>query len=144
MTERTSSETGTEDRRSILIVEDERLMLRLLERVFSERGYHVLTASDGEQAMEIYRRHKLEIDIVLLDIGLPKITGWQVFLKMKEENAGVRVVIASGYLQPELKSEMSRSGIRHFVAKPYMIDDVVGILQNAMQENQGTADEDSH
>jgi two-component system, cell cycle sensor histidine kinase and response regulator CckA len=105
-------------RGTILIVEDEQLMLRLVEKVLLQHGYQVLVASDGEAAIEVYRRHKLEIDVVLLDVGLPKLTGWDVLLKMKEENSDVRVVIATGFLEPKMKTEMSRVTVKHFVDKP--------------------------
>jgi two-component system cell cycle sensor histidine kinase/response regulator CckA len=114
---------------TILIVEDERLMLRLVEKVLLQHGYQVLVASDGEEAIEVYRRHKLEIDVVLLDVDLPKLTGWDVLLKMKEENPDVRVVIATGFLEPKMKTEMFRVTVKHFVDKPYMLDEVVETLQ---------------
>jgi two-component system cell cycle sensor histidine kinase/response regulator CckA len=116
-------------RGTILIVEDERLMLRLVEKVLLQHGYQVLVASDGEEAIEVYRRHKLEIDVVLLDVDLPKLTGWDVLLKMKEENPDVRVVIATGFLEPKMKTEMFRVTVKHFVDKPYMLDEVVETLQ---------------
>jgi CheY-like chemotaxis protein len=114
---------------TILIVEDEQLMLRLVEKVLLQHGYQVLVASDGEEAIEVYRRHKLEIDVVLLDVDLPKLTGWDVLLKMKEENPDVRVVIATGFLEPKMKTEMFRVTVKHFVDKPYMLDEVVETLQ---------------
>ena len=117
-------------RGTILIVEDEQLMLRLVEKVLLQHGYQVLVASDGEEAIEVYRRHKLEIDVVLLDVGLPKLTGWNVLLKMKEENSDVRVVIATGFLEPKMKTEMFRVTVKHFVDKPYMLDEVVETLQS--------------
>ncbi len=117
-------------RGTILIVEDEQLMLRLVEKVLLQHGYQVLVASDGEAAIEVYRRHKLEIDVVLLDVGLPKLTGWDVLLKMKEENSDVRVVIATGFLEPKMKTEMSRAAVKHFVDKPYILDDLVETLQS--------------
>jgi DNA-binding NtrC family response regulator len=119
--------------KTILVVEDEKLMLRLLEKVFSQRGYHVMTVSDGEEAIEVYNCHKLKIDIVLLDVGLPKMTGWEVFLKMKHENPDVRVVIASGYLEPKRKADMTCAGVKDFVNKPYRLDDVVRTIQNVIE-----------
>jgi two-component system cell cycle sensor histidine kinase/response regulator CckA len=116
-------------RGTILIVEDEQVMLRLVEKVLLQHGYQVLVASDGEEAIEVYRRHKLEIDVVLLDVDLPKLTGWDVLLKMKEENPDVRVVIATGFLEPKMKTEMFRVTVKHFVDKPYMLDEVVETLQ---------------
>jgi len=67
-----------------------------------------LTATDGEEALDVYNLHKAEIDIVLLDLGLPKVTGMDVIPKLKEQNPAVNIVIASGYLEPELKAELSR------------------------------------
>ncbi len=117
-------------RGTILIVEDEQVMLRVVEKVLLQHGYQVLVASDGEEAIEVYRRHKLEIDVVLLDVDLPKLTGWDVLLKMKEENPDVRVVIATGFLEPKMKTEMSRVTVKQFVDKPYMLDEVVETLQS--------------
>ena len=117
-------------RGTILIVEDEQVMLRLVEKVLLQHGYQVLVASDGEEAIEVYRRHKLEIDVVLLDVDLPKLTGWDVLLKMKEDNPDVRVVIATGFLEPKMKTEMFRVTVKHFVDKPYMLDEVVETLQS--------------
>jgi two-component system, cell cycle sensor histidine kinase and response regulator CckA len=73
------------------------------------------------------------IDIVLLDVGLPKMTGWQVFSKMKQEKLDVRVVIASGYLEPKRKADMTRAGVKEFVNKPYRLDDVVSTIQNVIE-----------
>ena len=66
-------------------------------------------------------------------IGLPKIAGWDVILKMKEENPEVKVVVASGYIEPELKSEMYRAGVKDFVYKPYTLDHVVETLQTLIE-----------
>jgi|SRR5687767_265649 len=121
--------------RTMLVVDDERLMLRLLEKFFSEHGYHVLLAADGEQAMEIYRSYKPRIDAVLLDIGLPKTTGEEVFRRMKQENAAVKVVIASGYLAANVKTELAFAGVKRFVNKPYVLTELLEVFQDVI-ENQ--------
>jgi CheY-like chemotaxis protein len=118
---------------TILLVEDEKNMLDLLEKTLVQQGYQVLTAADGEAALNIYRRSKDVIDVVLLDIGLPKVAGRDVLLKIKKENPGVKVVIASGYLEPKLKSEIDRAGVKHFLSKPYRPDEVVRTLQSLIE-----------
>ena len=124
--ELSSSSNQTANRRgTILVVEDEQLVLRLLKRILSQEGYEVLTAADGEEAIEVFRSHKEEIDGVLLDIGLPKLSGVNVFQKMKEDNPDLRVVIASGYLAPEVKTEMVRAGVKHFFSKPYIFQEII-------------------
>jgi len=119
---------------TFLIVEDEQLVLRLLEKVLLDHGSKVFTAADGEEAIAVYRRHKQEINVVLLDMGLPKIAGWEVLLEMKKENPDVCAVIATGYLKPEAKTKLYRAGVKHFVNKPYMPENVVEILQSLVEQ----------
>jgi CheY-like chemotaxis protein len=114
-------------------VEDEKNMLDLLEKTLVRHGYQVLAAADGETALNIYRRSKQAIDVVLLDIGLPKVAGGDVLLKIKNENPDVKVIIASGYLEPKLKSEIDRAGVKHFLSKPYKPDEVVRTLQSLIE-----------
>src|SRR5262245_30937879 len=111
-------------RETILIVEDEHLMVRLLEKFFSNHGYRVLAASDGEEAIELYCRHKPEIDAVLLDARLPKTSGEEVFQRMKQNNPAVKVVMASGFMEADLKTEMALAGVKRFVNKPYVLDEL--------------------
>jgi PAS domain S-box-containing protein len=118
---------------TVLVVEDEKNMLSLLEKVLLQQGYQVFTATDGEKALEIYQHHNGTIDVVLLDIGLPKLAGEDVLRKMKQQNPGVKVVIASGYLEPELKAKMDQAGVQYFLPKPYLPDKVVKILQRAIE-----------
>ena len=115
---------------TILLVEDEKNMLDLLEKTLARHGYQVLAAADGETALNIYRRSKEAIDVVLLDIGLPKVAGGDVLLKIKNENPDVKVVIASGYREPKLKSEIDRAGVKYFLPKPYRPDELVKALQS--------------
>jgi PAS domain S-box-containing protein len=119
---------------TVLLVEDEQHMLDLLEGALLQRGYRVFTATDGDKALEIYQRHKQVIDIVLLDVGLPKVAGEDVLHRMKQEHPDVKIVIASGYLELALKSEMEQAGITHFLQKPYMPDDVARAFQSLLKE----------
>jgi two-component system cell cycle sensor histidine kinase/response regulator CckA len=119
--------------KTVLVVEDERSMLRLLERFLSRQGYQVLLAADGEQAIDGYCRRKTEIDVVLLDVGLPKVSGVDVFRKMKKENPDVRVVVASGYLDLQIKTEMYRAGVRAFVDKPYLLPEMLEKLRSVTE-----------
>jgi two-component system, cell cycle sensor histidine kinase and response regulator CckA len=118
---------------TILLVEDEKSMLNLLEKILVRHGYRLLAAADGETALNIYRRNKETIDVVLLDIDLPKVAGRDVLLEIKNENPDVKVVIASGYLEPELKSEIDRAGVKYFLPKPYRPDEVVRTLQSLIE-----------
>jgi two-component system, cell cycle sensor histidine kinase and response regulator CckA len=131
--EASSSNRKAQAQRTVLVVEDERSMLRLLERFLSRQGYQVLLAADGEQAIDGYCRHKTEIDVVLLDVGLPKVGGVDVLRKMKKENPEVRVVVASGYLDPKIKTEMYRAGVKAFIDKPYLLPEMLEKLRSVAE-----------
>jgi signal transduction histidine kinase/ActR/RegA family two-component response regulator len=120
---------------TVLIVEDEEMMLHALGKILGEQGYKVLKASDGEMALETYQRHKDTIDVVLLDLGLPKMSGRDVLLRMKNKNPDVKVVIASGHFEDELNSDIDQAGVKHLLRKPYMPDEVIKILQSLTKRN---------
>jgi two-component system cell cycle sensor histidine kinase/response regulator CckA len=129
----TDMTTTSNGEATVLLVEDEEHMLYLLERIFSKHGYKVLKASDGKTAIKTYQRHKETIDAVLLDIGLPKVAGQDVLRKMKQEKPDVKIVVASGYLEPELKSEINRAGVKYWLQKPYLPNEVIKIFQSVIE-----------
>jgi PAS domain S-box-containing protein len=105
-------------RATILIVEDEAHLLELVKLSAEKRGFRVLTARDGEEALHVYQNHWQEIDSVLLDWGLPRLGGSAVFRKLKEVNPQVQVIGISGYLDFDLRDSMLREGVRDFLQKP--------------------------
>ncbi len=118
--------------RTVLIVEDEEHTARLLKTVLARRGCNALVALDGAAALEIFETRWREIDAVLLDIGLPKIPGWDVMRRMKEIDPSVKIIVASGNIAPEMRDDMHRVGVKDFVDKPYAFDGVAEKLENLM------------
>jgi CheY-like chemotaxis protein len=119
---------------TVLVVEDEESMLYVLEKTLVNHGYKVLKASDGELAVRIYQRDKESIDVVFLDIGLPKLSGRDVLFKIKQENQDAKIVVSSGYFEEEFKSDFEQAGIKHFLQKPYTLDHVLQTLQSVIEE----------
>ena len=72
---------------------------------------------------------------MLLDLGLPKVPGIDVIQKLKEHNPAVKIVVATGYLEPELKSEIFRSGVKDCINKPYVVRDVLEKLGSLIQSS---------
>jgi PAS domain S-box-containing protein len=120
-------------RGTILVVEDEEPLVRLLNKILPREGYQVFAATDGEQGLDVYQDHKSEIDVVLLDLGLPKMTGMDVIPKLREQNPDVNIVIATGYLEPELKAELLRAGVRECIHKPYLLNEVLEKLDAVLE-----------
>jgi signal transduction histidine kinase/ActR/RegA family two-component response regulator len=120
---------------TVLVVEDEERMLHALGKILVKQGYKVLKATDGEMALDTYERHNETIDVVLLDLGLPKMSGRDVLLRMKNRNPDVKVVIASGHFEDEMNSDIDQAGVKHLLRKPYMPDEVIKILQSLTKRN---------
>ncbi len=117
---------------TILIVEDEEALLLLLQEVLRGKGYTVLAASDGVQGLEIYAQHRDEIDAVITDMGLPRQSGYDMFVKIRELNPVAKVILASGYLNPALKSKLFVAGAKAFIPKPFQTGDVLRKLREVL------------
>jgi two-component system cell cycle sensor histidine kinase/response regulator CckA len=116
---------------TILVVEDEDLMRGFLVALLEQKGYKVLEAIDGEEAVKVHAAHANEIDLVLSDVGLPKLDGWEASKRMKEVNPNLLVFLASGYLDPNLRTEIMKGGIRGFIEKPYRPNDILEKVREA-------------
>ncbi|MBN1396497.1 MAG: response regulator, partial [Bacteroidetes bacterium] len=115
---------------TLLVVEDEEALLTSLQMMLDEKGYKVLTAGDGLTAINIFKEKKNEIDLVVTDFGLPGMTGLEVSRQTKNIKPEQLVILATGYLDPEMKSELQRAGVMHFLFKPY---DVVEVLKTVRE-----------
>ncbi|MEX2117290.1 MAG: PAS domain S-box protein, partial [Bacteroidota bacterium] len=124
---------GTE---TILVVEDESLLLEMVRFLLESKGYKVLVAHDGAEAIEQYKNHRQEIALVLTDLGLPKMTGAEEFKRLKEIDPDVKVVFASGFIDPDVKSELQKGGADDFLQKPYMAGEILQVVRSALDKQR--------
>ncbi len=116
----------------VLIVEDEETLLDLLETTFQERGYRVFLASDGINGLAEYREHMNEISVVVTDFGLPKADGAALLRSLQSLNPAVKVVVASGFFEPHVRSELIKGGVRALVSKPYSLAEVLSVVRKVI------------
>jgi CheY-like chemotaxis protein len=120
---------GTE---TILVVEDEQPMRDLARGFLEAKGYRVLSATDGEEALSVFAHQRGSISLVFCDMGLPRLDGAATFLKMKELAPDVRCILVSGYLEPEVKADLLRAGAKAFVQKPYTPPELLRSVREAL------------
>jgi PAS domain S-box-containing protein len=120
---------GTE---TLLIVEDETALNENLNAVLTGKGYTVLSAFDGLTAVKIYTERQKEIALVLTDLGLPKMTGMEEFKRIRQLNPTVRIIVATGYLDPEMRSELLKAGVQKFIYKPYNPKEVLKVVREVL------------
>jgi two-component system, cell cycle sensor histidine kinase and response regulator CckA len=107
---------------TILFVEDEAQQLKYMQRLLEGQGYRVLGAKDGMEAVALHRRHSEEIALVVLDLRLPKLSGWDAFQEMKKEDPRIKALVASAYVTPEVKSAIDNGELLGLFVKPYSVD----------------------
>jgi len=125
---------------TILLVEDEEMLRELGVTILESEGYRVIAAKDGMEAVELFEAHRDDIGLVVCDLGLPRLGGREAFLKMKESRPGVRAIVASGYLEPMIRSEMLKAGVLDTIQKPYDFNDLLTKIRSAI----GPEVEDDH
>jgi PAS domain S-box-containing protein len=103
----------------LLVVEDEEPLRQLLQSLLEARGYSVLATEDGESALRVYHRHRETIAAVITDYELPIMDGGKLFLQLQAMDPGVKFILASGYVDPEVRARLMAAGVKSFIQKPY-------------------------
>jgi len=106
---------------TVLLVDDEEVILDVSEKVLKVLGYKVLVASGGAEAIEIFKTHRDSIDLVLLDIIMPHMGGGEVYDRLKEISPEVKVLLSSGYSIDGEASKIMERGCNGFIQKPFDI-----------------------
>jgi PAS domain S-box-containing protein len=107
------------DSGTILIVDDEDIIRITGKAILEEAGYTVLLAEDGLDGLNVLKKHKDEIDLVILDMVMPKMNGREVFYKMRSLKPDCAILIASGFTKDENLNELKENGLAGFIAKPF-------------------------
>jgi len=116
-------------REKILLVDDEDMILDTCSRLLSNLGYETLTALTGKEALDIYARHANSIDLVIIDMIMPDMTGRDLFDRLKEKNPRIKTLLSSGYSLNEQAQNILDRGCDGFIQKPYNITQLSEIIR---------------
>jgi len=115
--------------KTVLVVDDEEMIREVIKKMLESVGAKVLTAADGLEAIEIYKNHCQMIELVLLDLSMPKLKGDEVFREIKKLNDNVKVILMSGYNDQELSQKLVGRGFAGFIQKPFSIKELLKIIE---------------
>ena len=121
----------------ILLVDDEPVLLDVGTKILERSGYEVLTAENGEKALEIFRQRKNDISAVVLDVNMPGMGGHKCLALIKQIDAGAKVIIASGYASESHLRDIMEQGVAAYVAKPYRRHELLGAIRSVLQQDGG-------
>jgi len=113
------SETHSGNGEHILLAEDEEVIREMTQLALESRGYTVTTAADGATALALYQQRWKEIDLVIADMVMPRLSGMELLARMKEINANVRVIVSSGFSRELEGRHMLQYGCLGYLQKPY-------------------------
>jgi CheY-like chemotaxis protein len=119
---------------TVLIVEDEDVLRLAVSRMLRKQGFRVIEAGDGSSALELIHAHKDEIDVVLLDVTLPRVSGREVFAEVRQLRPNLKVILTSAYSRETVDASFAGEAIEGFIRKPFQLVDLVGLLQHAVSE----------
>lgn len=103
----------------ILVIDDEELVRKTAGRILEKCGYEVILAEDGEEGVRLFKEHHAKIRVVVLDMAMPKMSGKEAFIKMKEVDPEAKVILVSGFRQDKRVEEVLELGVKKFLQKPY-------------------------
>jgi len=119
---------------TVLIVDDEETIRETAAMMLEDMGFKTLTAVDGLDGVESFKRHQHEISVVLLDMTMPKLDGQGCFRALRQLDEHVKVVLSSGYNEQEATSRFTGKGLAGFIQKPYHPDALEAVIQSIVTQ----------
>jgi signal transduction histidine kinase/CheY-like chemotaxis protein len=116
---------------TVLLVDDEEMIRNIGRSLLMKVGYKVLLAEDGQEAVEIYTQHAGAIDLVILDLRMPRLSGREALRRLRHFDPEARVLFSSGF-SSETITETEADGVLGFVSKPYRAQDLANAVRQAL------------
>ena len=132
--EKDAAEAPAAGEGTILLIDDEEMILDVGKSMLEKLGYHVLAAAAGGQAVEIYRKRAHEIDLIILDLIMPEMNGRETYDRLKEIAPGAKVLFSSGYSKEGVADALLRDAAAGFIQKPF---DMEKLSRNVRQALDG-------
>ncbi|MGD9235689.1 MAG: PAS domain S-box protein [Desulfobacterales bacterium] len=114
----------------ILLIDDEKMIIDVGRELLQELGYDVLTASSGREAIEVYRQKHAQVDLVIMDLIMPGLSGGETYDRLKEINTDVKVLLSSGYSINGQAAKIMERGCDGFIQKPFNINQLSEKIQS--------------
>jgi len=116
----------------VKLVEDETEVLAIAKDMLSTLGFTVLEAVNGREALEQYQKNAARITLVVTDIGMPVMDGYELFRELKKLNPVLPIIISSGFGETEVTSRIPREEVAGMVSKPYRFDQLRKVLKSVL------------
>jgi PAS domain S-box-containing protein len=123
---------------TVLIIDDEEAIRMVTTEMLELCGYRALTAGSGTEGISLYLQHRNEIQVILLDINMPVLSGTETMLKLKEVDPAVRILVTSGFIRDERAEALMNLGAAGFVQKPFTLSLLARAIADAIEKKTPT------
>lgn len=117
---------------TILVIDDEEIIRKIVGEMLERLGYSTLEAADGVQAVEIFKENQEKIDCVLCDVVMPRMNGWETVSAIRENAPDIPVILASGYNEAHVMVGHNELAIQAFLEKPFLFSQLKEVLANLL------------
>lgn len=114
----------------ILIIDDDEVQLQLQQSILADQGYTIHSTADGPQGITLFKAHRP--DLVLLDIGLPSVSGIEVLRQIRQIDPKAKIIVITGYASVESAVVAIREGAWDYVRKPYDVNALLKKIETAL------------
>ena len=118
----------------VLLVDDEEIVRNIAFKMLTRIGYEVVLTSDGQEAVDFYQDHHEEIDLVVVDMLMPRMNGRDCFRRLREINPQVRAILSTGYSHNQSIQEVLDEGLLAYISKPFDLQEIASVVGSVLVE----------
>jgi two-component system, cell cycle response regulator DivK len=119
----------------ILIIDDMVSVLKFLEVILKKQGYRVIQANGGEEGLQAYYDHQDELDLVLLDLQMPVMTGFEIAKRIREQDQKIPILAQTALSRDENRIEAMEAGCTDIVLKPIDMTQLISMVREYLGES---------
>lgn len=123
------------EKKTILIAEDDRVIRELLIVILKAAGYDLVTAVDGVEAVEAFKRNDKKVELIITDIGMPRMNGLEAIVIIREMSKDVPIMILSIWESLEYKQIAEQNNVREYMKKPFDVEEVIRKVHTILPNN---------
>jgi two-component system cell cycle sensor histidine kinase/response regulator CckA len=117
----------------VLLVEDEDAVRSFAARALGTRGYQVLEASTGAEALEVFEEHHGDVDLVVSDVVMPEMDGPTLMKQLRQDNPDIKIIFISGYAEDAFRRNLAENEHFMFLQKPFDLKQLAAAVKSALE-----------
>ncbi len=121
--------------KTVLLVDDEEIVIGVGRQMLEKLGFSVLTAKNGNEALDVYKNNQYDIDFVVLDMIMPDMGAADTYVELQSINPAIKVLLSSGYGADQQTNELLSRGCKGFIQKPFSMQSLSAKIEEILSSS---------